>query len=330
MDLPEPLRAALEDALQGSGKAAARASADLSRRYRSSHGRSSRPLTLSDEDAAAYAVYRLPATYAAIAAVLREVRNRMPAWQPRTLLDVGAGPGTTVWAATQVWPGIEAATLVERDRRMMAVGKRLLQDGRRSHSLAVEWRRADLLGGWEAEPHDLVVAAYVLGELPGPARREVVDGLRARTGGVLAIVEPGTPLGFELVREARDRLRGGGGSIIAPCPHDGTCPMAGGDWCHFAQRLNRSRLHRSVKAGSLAYEDEKFSYVALSRTPGDAIAGRIVRHPQVRGGHVHLELCTPAGLEHRIVPRRDRDLFRQARDARWGGVFPAHSADEPR
>jgi ribosomal protein RSM22 (predicted rRNA methylase) len=211
---------------------------------------------------------------------------------------------------------------------MMALGKRLLQDGRRSRSPEVEWRKADLLGDWETGPHDLVVAAYVLGELPEPTRGEVVDGLWARAGGVLAIVEPGTPQGFALVREARDRVRGGGGCIIAPCPHNGTCPMAGGDWCHFAQRLNRSRLQRSVKAGSLAYEDEKFSYVALSRTPGDAIAGRIVRHPQVRGGHVHLELCMPEGLEHRIVPRRDRDLFRQARDARWGGVFPAHSEDE--
>ena len=37
------------------------------------------------------------------------------------------------------------------------------------------------------------------------------------------------------------------------------------DWCHFTQRLQRSRAHKQVKGAELPFEDEKFAYVALTR-----------------------------------------------------------------
>jgi ribosomal protein RSM22 (predicted rRNA methylase) len=94
--------------------------------------------------------------------------------------------------------------------------------------------------------------------------------------------------------------------------------MPADDWCHFAQRITRTRLQRTVKAASLSYEDEKFSYVALSRTEGSPITGRVLRHPQKRGGHIYLQLCTPEGLKQTIVTRSQRDAFREAHDLRWG------------
>ena len=39
------------------------------------------------------------------------------------------------------------------------------------------------------------------------------------------------------------------------------------DWCHFTQRLPRSRAHKQIKGAELPFEDEKFSYVALTRAP---------------------------------------------------------------
>jgi ribosomal protein RSM22 (predicted rRNA methylase) len=39
--------------------------------------------------------------------------------------------------------------------------------------------------------------------------------------------------------------------VVAPCPHDGVCPMEGTrSWCHFSQRFERSGLQRVTKIRS--------------------------------------------------------------------------------
>ena len=93
---------------------------------------------------------------------------------------------------------------------------------------------------------------------------------------------------------------------------------AAGDWCHFAQRLERTSIHRRIKSGALGHEDEKFSYVVFSREPFAAAAARIVRHPQKRGGHVQLTLCTPEGLRDRTIGKSRKEAYRRARKAAWG------------
>jgi hypothetical protein len=104
----------------------------------------------------------------------------------------------------------------------------------------------------EERRHDLVVASYVLGELrSGSERRRTVQELWRLTapGGVLVLVEPGTPPGATFILQARQQvLEGageepGGAHVLAPCPHDGRCPLEGRrTWCHFIQRLQRTPL----------------------------------------------------------------------------------------
>ena len=54
---------------------------------------------------------------------------------------------------------------------------------------------------------DLVAASYVIGEARSPSeRRRLVDSLWRRTGGVLVLVEPGTPVGSANIREARAQV----------------------------------------------------------------------------------------------------------------------------
>ena len=313
---------------------------------------------------AAYAATRLPATIAAIAAALTQARVRRPDWRPQSLLDAGAGTGAALWATLAVWPDLARATLLERDPQMIALGKQLATTT--SATSHADWRQGDLRDSrlWDgvtsperAQPrnktdrasvstgdgYDLVTAAYVLSELRAAEREALVARLWGATGGALAIVSPGTPIGFAHIRAARAQLIAAGATILAPCPHDGVCPMGAAgplvapqpghfsapeDWCHFAQRLARSRLHRQIKGGDLAYEDEKFSYVIAVRPANAAVAptapigGRIVRHPQTRPGLVALELCAPGGLERRVITRKDRDAYRQARDLRWGDATP--------
>ncbi|KAL0372925.1 UNVERIFIED_CONTAM: hypothetical protein Scaly_0974100 [Sesamum calycinum] len=60
-----------------------------------------------------------------------------------------------------------------------------------------------------------------------------------------------------------------GAFIVAPCPHDGPCPLQNTDkYCHFVQRLERTssqRLYKRSKGPLRGFEDEKFCYVAFRR-----------------------------------------------------------------
>jgi ribosomal protein RSM22 (predicted rRNA methylase) len=322
MDLPADLRLVLSNELAAiPQKSLADAAAHLSRRYRSGNPPGEGAFLRSPINVAAYAAYRLPATFAAIYASLDEAGKRRPGWQPRSLLDAGAGPGTVMWAARELWPALEQITLLEREAAMISFGKRLSIHARSPALRQAQWQAVDLSGTWQSELHDMVITSYVLGELPPLKREEFLHKLWSLTTGILVIIEPGTPAGFSHIRLARQQLLSAGAHILAPCPHQLPCPMAENDWCHFAQRISRTALQRQVKGADLAYEDEKFSYVAVARSAVLPIRGRVIRHPQTRPGHIYLELCTPEGLKSSIVTRKERDAFRQARDLDWGDAI---------
>lgn len=323
MQLPHELRQAIDAELERYPvKALARAVTELSDRYRSRDRATGGSFLGSPEDVAAYAAFRLPATFAAIHSCLTQVHERTPHWSPETLLDAGAGPGSATWAALAVWSNVQHVSMLERDPHMTGLGKRLAARAPSAALRDAQWIAADLTSTWETSPHDLVIAAYVVGELSPRDATHVVQKLWERTRGALVLIEPGTPVGFQQVARARSELLAVGAHIVAPCPHGDGCPMVGDDWCHFAQRVERSRLHRQVKGGELSYEDEKFSFVCFARTPVSAAPGRVVRHPQVRKGHIRLEVCAPGGLTTVDITRKDKDAFRRARNTRWGSVAP--------
>jgi len=313
------------DAVLGDGSRAElrRTFGRLSAAYRG-HGPPGEVLD-SPAAARAYAAYRMPATTAAVRAALRAAfRPSRPAvdgggWRaPRTLLDVGGGTGGAVWAAAAVLPSLTGATVLDRSRDALALGRRLATHGAELVRTAT-WARAALGGDLPAA--DLVTMAYLLAELPADVRRSLVAQVRADT---VAVVEPGTPAGHRRVLEARDVLIGRGFRVAAPCPHDLACPLdVPGDWCHFAVRLPRSPRHRQAKGGTLGWEDEKFSYVVATRGPAEPAHGRIVRHPYLRKGLVELTVCArPPGIERENVGKRQGPTYRAAREAGWGDPWP--------
>jgi ribosomal protein RSM22 (predicted rRNA methylase) len=245
----------------------------------------------------------MPATYAAAHAVLREIANRT---EPiGSILDAGAGTGAASLAAREYFPAA-TLTMLERDAAFAAAAREFLPT---ATLLAADIARLD-----ELPPHDLVIAAYFLGEFGA----ELVPRLWAAARVALVLIEPGTPRGFALIRTVRRDLLARGAHMIAPCPAETECPLADPDWCHFAARVERSSLHRRVKGGELGHEDEKFSYLALARQPADLPFARIVRHPRHRPGLIEIATCTPAGLRSECISKRDRERFRAARKAAWG------------
>ena len=316
-ELPPALRQAV--AREFPGGASPAAAIALSERYRDA-ACGPGPRARSRADVAAYAATRLPATYAALAAALAELRARSPGFAPRSQLDLGAGLGAAVWAAVGLWPSLERVTAVELEPAMLEAGRRLAASGP-TVVAGCSWRQGDACGRPAEGGVDLVTIGYVLNELDAAAVSLAIERAWAATAGALVVVEPGTPDGYRRILAVREQLLGLGGFVAAPCPHDTRCPLGEGDWCHFAVRLPRSSGHRAAKGAQAGFEDEKFSYVVMVREETARAAARILRHPQVRGGHVRLELCAAEGLRSVVVSKRDREAFREARKASWGDAY---------
>jgi ribosomal protein RSM22 (predicted rRNA methylase) len=314
-DLPAELKAALEAKLQGFSRSdAASRAALISRTYRDG-GNSGAIKT--EADALAYALARMPATYAAVAASLNALCEIAPDFAPKSLLDVGAGPGTGTWAAAEAFPSLETLTLVDANPALRALALDLGRGSTRLRDLNYERGEARAALA-DAEAADLVVASYVIAELSEQEQGALAALMWSKARDTLLVVEPGTPAGYGRIIALREQLIAAGARVAAPCPHDGKCPLQAPDWCHFTQRLPRSRAHKQIKGAEVPFEDEKFSYVALTRAPAVRHPARVLAQPVVTKIEVTAKLCTPDGLVVAKVSRRAKTEFARARRWRWG------------
>jgi ribosomal protein RSM22 (predicted rRNA methylase) len=318
--LPAELRAALDARLQGFSRsdAAARA-ASMSRTYRDGGGSTA---IRSETDALAYALARMPATYAAVTASLNALREIAPRFAPNSLLDVGAGPGTASWAAAEAFSSLQSFALLDANRALRALALDLAGSSTRLRD--VNYRHGEARAALaDAEAADLVIASYMIGEIGDTERRTLIELIWTKTRDTLLMVEPGTPSGYGRIIAAREQLIASGAHVAAPCPHDGKCPLSTPDWCHFTQRLPRSRAHKQIKDAELPFEDEKFSYVALTRAPVSRHPARVLAQPVVTKIEVTAKLCTAEGLAVAKMPHRAKAVYARARRWRWGDVVMA-------
>ena len=320
-ELPGALRGALERALDGvPRKGLADRARATSEAYRA--GKPSSGVIREADDALAYALTRLPATYAACAAAFSEAVRMAPTFLPRSMLDAGAGTGAASWAALETWPGVQAVTWLDASPPFLTLAARLAAEGPPSLRDA-EARHADLTAGGPWPKAELVVASYALAEIAPERQAGVVQSLWDACEGVLALVEPGTPAGYQRILAARAALIAADATVLAPCPHHEPCPLSGSDWCHFSVRLPRSRDHRLAKGGEVPFEDERFAYLIAARPHVTAAArsSRILAPPRAGKPGIDLKLCTSTGLEQRFVGKRDKALHAIARRLGWGDVF---------
>ena len=316
-DLPAELKAALDAKLQGrSRNDIAYRAASISKTYRDGGGSGA---IRSEADALAYALARMPATYAAVVASLNALCEIAPDFAPHSLLDVGAGPGTASWAAAATFPSLQSFALLDANAALRALALDLAKASTRLGDL--NYRSGEALAALaDTEAADLVIASYLIGELDDAQRPKLAERLWSKTRGTLLVVEPGTPAGYARIIAFRQQLIAAGAHVAAPCPHDGRCPLTAPDWCHFTQRLARSRAHKQVKGAELPFEDEKFCYLALTRTPVALRPSRVLAQPHLGKAEVTAKLCTPDGLKSEKVPRRDKTAYARARRWRWGNA----------
>lgn len=315
MAYPGRLDDAVESWLEGRRRGLNKAAEAMTARYKA--GRSSKGV-----DLAAYLTTRLPATYAVNARVLAEVAALRPDFAPRSLADIGAGPGTAGWAAAAQWPSLAA---IEQVEATPAFSDLLAMFNGESGVAALEQAqvRAEALVQWAGGSHDIVIASYVLAELPMPAIADAVTRVWAATANVLVLIEPGTPEGFKRILLARQVLLRAGAVIAAPCTHHAVCPMAGADWCHFKERVQRSRAHMHAKSATVPFEDEAYSYLAVTRDGAATGGARVLAPTEVNKIAVTMKLCSEQGLAATSVPSRDKANYKRAKKAGWGDIWRA-------
>ncbi|MBS0529727.1 MAG: SAM-dependent methyltransferase [Proteobacteria bacterium] len=330
--LPPALRAALDRKSLGLSRSdAAQRAAVISKTYRGGGGSGA---IRSDTDALAYALARMPATYAAVTASLNALCEVRPDFAPASLLDIGAGPGTATWAAAQAFESLSEFSAFDSNPALRTLALDLAADTRLA-SLRYSHGEASV-GLRDAPPSDFAIASYVVGEMNDDQRAALADLAWAKTRDMLLVVEPGTPAGTQRILDLRRRLIAQGAHVIAPCPHDNKCPLIGNtvsreesashqqvtpDWCHFVQRLPRSRAHKHLKGAELPFEDEKFSYVVLSRTRAPQRFARVLSQPLVTKVAVAAKLCTADGLAIASIARRDKTAYARYRKLGWGDAI---------
>ncbi|KAF4667346.1 Methyltransferase-like protein 17, mitochondrial [Perkinsus olseni] len=301
----------------------------------------------SPEAAVAYLAHRFSPAYAVNFRVLHEVMKRCPDFKPTSILDYGSGPAPSVCAAMDVWGQrlIKQVTCIEPSVHMKQMGKYMLSD----FSAHVEW--SSQLYDSKNQRQGIITISYVLMHLKGQEARDLlVRNLwnRLEDGGVLVVIEAGTPTGFRFIHHIRElfimQLPPKAFHFVAPCPHESMCPLAttGRDWCHFHQGVKRLP-HYVYNKGSQArhVEWDKFSFLVVRKGVGprqkydkeeDAPTAaeksyfwpRLLMPPIKAGGHTLVDACSaPNNFERLSVSKAKPHTmgYRFSRKVMWGDLW---------
>ncbi|MDC0344913.1 small ribosomal subunit Rsm22 family protein [Alphaproteobacteria bacterium] len=282
----------------------------LSKKYKTQHktGR------LSENERDAYLHARLPATSSVCKKVLSHIHEKN---KIQRILDLGCGPGSATYAALEVFEGIKQVHLVDRDKGYTY-----------DFSVPHTFSNVGLEQFEVCNEYDLAIASYVFNECPHELLVTLLPQVWQKITSYFIIIEPGTPFGYQSFLKSRDILINCGASLVAPCPHEKTCPLSENDWCHFKERLIRSPVHQQVKSGARSFEDESYIYGVFAKQPPQERANRILKKPRKGSGHISFDLCTPHGVEKKIISRKSKESFLKAKKLSWGDVLKRDNANK--
>lgn len=272
--------------------------------------RTGKALLSLEEEAVAYSVMRMPATFCAITNILQNCDIKID-----SLLDVGAGTGAASFAVTRLFD-VQKVTCLEREKAMMKLGKKLMAD--EEILSKAEWIDIDVLKDDINVKADLVIVSYMVNELKEEDKKVLLEKLIKCTNKYLLIVEPGTPEGFLNIRNIRDNILEDNLNILAPCATYGKCEIPKGDWCSFSVRVQRTKIHKILKSGDVPYEDEKYSYILISKEKVENTSARILRHPAIKPKMIGLKLCTKDGIKEIVITKKNGEVYKEAKKKKVG------------
>jgi ribosomal protein RSM22 (predicted rRNA methylase) len=297
-----PPDALLPDELREVGAAVTRLSTGLTRERELAGAR-----YLDDERLlGAYLLFYWPISYLQARGVLSELPRR-----PRTVLDLGSGPGPLAFAALDA--GAAEVTACDRSKQALSAARELARLSGEPLSTR-EWNPthrkplAELTGG---RAPDVITLGHVVNELwkgdGAEQKRAALLAEAARTlapGGSLVVIEPALRDTSRALLRVRDLLVATGLAVRAPCFFRGACPALAKetDWCHAERAIDPPPLVAQIgRAAGLRKEAVKMSYLVLS-PPGEPWADpppgqvfRIVSEPLAGKGRLRYMGCGPDG-----------------------------------
>lgn len=237
----------------------------------------------------------------------------------KSVLDVGSGPGTVIFNLLEKLVSLDEITIIEKNRLFV---KHFQEISRKSPYKVLKQARVkteDITNyDFNLPKHDLVISSYMFNELDSKSILKVAKDLWNRTDNLLVIVEPGSVKGFSNIRHIRNNLVKEGAHVIAPCTNEKSCPMSKEDWCHFYKRIERTKVQRYLKDGTESFEDEKFSYIVLSKKPSlDVHKEVILRHPEHSKIGVKFNVCSDEGIKEKTYTKKEEN-FKALKKLDWG------------
>lgn len=283
----------------------------------------------------AYLLFYWPVSYAQARAVLGELPRR-----PRSVLDLGSGPGPVAFAALDA--GASEVTAADRSTPALTLARALAAEA--EEPLAT---RAWTGGGALPEgQHDVITLGHVLNELGrGTAaiseRAALLERAAAqvRPGGSVVVLEPALRDTSRELLQVRDLMVQRGFAVRAPCLWRGACPalVKPSDWCHAERSWSPPPLLDALaREAGLHKEALKMSYLVLAPRgeawvePPAGRLFRIVSEPLEGKGRQRYMGCGPEGRVGLALQEKHRTEANEVFFSLRRGDVVAVEGTEPR
>ncbi len=207
----------------------------------------------------AYLLYFLPLNVLRTSSLFAEVLPLIDSKSNLTVYDYGSGPGTTHLALINQGVQLKAIHNYDCSQKALQIHKawaNKICDGQKKHSYQ------DKIFS-QIEAHSLGVFNYSFNEMenfPETALRHEH----------LLIIEPSTQKVSRRLQKARDFFQAKGFQVIAPCTHQGPCPLlihSKKDWCHQRVFTERPKWLTQIEAQiPIKNKTVTYSYLFLSQS----------------------------------------------------------------